>query len=165
MDQVLQVAERLRALINEGMNKKAERYFHFLMGIIALEKNDFPEALELLDRACALLRPQLHEGSYLACNEHAVFYNALASACYQAKDLKRAREEYLKIQMLTSGRLYYGDIYAKSFYMLGMICEEESDRAQAIEQYKTFLDVWKAADPGLSIVADARERLAGLRGP
>jgi tetratricopeptide (TPR) repeat protein len=165
MDQVLQVAERLRALIDEGMNKKAERYFHFLMGMIALEKNDFPEAIELLDRACALLRPQLHEGSYLVCNEHAVFYNALASACYQAKDLKRAREEYLKIQMLTSGRLYYGDIYAKSFYMLGMICEEESDRAQAIEQYKTFLDLWKAADPGLSIVADARERLAGLRGP
>jgi len=65
---------------------------------------------------------------------------------------------------LTTGRLGYGDIYAKSFYMLGKIYEQKGERTLAAENYRKFLDLWKDADPGIPEVDDARKRLAGLKG-
>ena len=56
----------------------------------------------------------------------------------------------------------YGDIYAKSFYMLGKTYEEQGTTGKAIEYYKKFLDLWKDADPGIAEVEDAKKRLAGL---
>jgi len=57
----------------------------------------------------------------------------------------------------------YGDIYAKSFYMLGIIYEEQNNPAKAIEHYEKFLSFWKDADPCIAEVEDARERLANLK--
>jgi len=76
--------------------------------------------------------------------------------------MERAIEEYQRILSLTTGRVYYGDIYAKSFYMLGRIYEEKGWKGKAIENYEKFLDLWKDADPGIAEVEDARKRLAGL---
>ena len=74
----------------------------------------------------------------------------------------KACKEYEKITQLTSGRVGWGDIYAKSFYMLGKIAEQQGDKARARQNYQKFLDIWKDADPGLPEPADARKRLAGL---
>ena len=49
------------------------------------------------------------------------------------------------------------------FYMLGKIYEQQVDTNKAIEHYEKFLSPWKDADPGTAEVADARERLAGLK--
>jgi cytochrome c-type biogenesis protein CcmH/NrfG len=57
-----------------------------------------------------------------------------------------------------------GDIYAKSYYMLGKINEEQGNSAKATEHYEKFLSLWKDADPGLPEVEDAKKRLAGLMG-
>ena len=54
-------------------------------------------------------------------------------------------------------------MYAKSFYMLGKICEAQNDKVTAIEHFEKFLDLWKNADLGIAEVDDARERLAGLQ--
>ena len=64
--------------------------------------------------------------------------------------------------MMTYGRGNHGDIYAKSFYMLGKIYEELGKKREATRNYERFLDLWKNADPGLSEVDDARARLASL---
>ncbi len=56
----------------------------------------------------------------------------------------------------------YGDIYAKSFYMLGKIYEQKGWKGKAIERYEKFLKLWKDADPGIAEVEDAKKRLAGL---
>ena len=97
--------------------------------------------------------------------QHALYIDSLAFAYYKSGDLEKSREEYQKTTKLTVGRLYYGDIYAKSFYMLGKIYEQKGWKGKAIEHYEKFLDLWKEADPGIAEVVDARKRLAGLQNP
>ena len=87
----------------------------------------------------------------------------MAFAYYRAGDLEKAQEEYEKITALTVGRIMYGDIYAKSFYMLGKIYEEQGDKDKAIEHYEKFLSLWKDADPGLPEVEDASTKLGDLK--
>ncbi len=88
----------------------------------------------------------------------------LALAYHKMGDLDKAQKEYEKITSLSRGRLFFGDIYVKSFYMLGKIYDEQGDHAKVIENYNKFLTLWKNADPGLPEVADARKRLAWLKG-
>jgi tetratricopeptide (TPR) repeat protein len=77
-------------------------------------------------------------------------------------DWDKARKEYESIGLMTYGRISHGDIYAKSFYMLGKIYEELGKKREAKKNYQRFLDLWKNADPGLPEVDDARARLAAL---
>jgi tetratricopeptide (TPR) repeat protein len=159
-DKVLQTAEELKNLIDSGMNKKALRYYHHLMGKLMLKNENFPRAIELFDKAHALLPFQ--SGWYFLEN-HALLIDALALSYYKSGNLEKAIKEYEKIITLTTGRLFYGDIYAKSFFMLGKIYEQQGDTAKAIEHYEKFLDLWKDADPGIAEVEDAKKRLAGLK--
>jgi len=82
---------------------------------------------------------------------------------YKAQNLDDARKEYEKIAALTNGRMWKGDIYAKSFYMLGMIYEQKGWKGKVIEHYEKFLDLWKDADPGIAEVENTRKRLIALR--
>ena len=94
---------------------------------------------------------------------HAFFVFPLGEAFYKSGNLEKAQEAFERITLMTTGRMLDGDLYAKSFYMLGKIYEEQGNTAQAIEHYEKFLTLWKNADPGLPEVADARERVASLR--
>jgi tetratricopeptide (TPR) repeat protein len=51
----------------------------------------------------------------------------------------------------------------KAHYLLGLTYEGSGWKPKAIEQYETFLDIWKDADPGIPVVEDARRRLEGLK--
>jgi len=64
----------------------------------------------------------------------------------------------------------YGDVRAaypilsvKAHYLLGLAYEKSGWTSKAIEQYETFLDIWKDADPGIEEIEDAKERLARLK--
>ncbi len=46
--------------------------------------------------------------------------------------IERAREEYQKMISLTTGRLSYGDLFAKSFYGLGKIYQQKKWTAKTI---------------------------------
>lgn len=100
---------------------------------------------------------------YAQNNEHALFIDALASAYFKFEDLEKAQKEYERIIFLTIARLYYGDIYAKSYYTLGKIFEQKGWEGKAIEHYEKFLELWKNADPGIPEVDDAKRRLAALK--
>jgi tetratricopeptide (TPR) repeat protein/predicted Ser/Thr protein kinase len=51
----------------------------------------------------------------------------------------------------------------RAYHLLGLAYEESGWNEKAIEQYETFLDLWKNADPGISEIDDARQRLTRLK--
>jgi tetratricopeptide (TPR) repeat protein len=152
-------AAELRSIIESSFYRKHIRFYYNLTGLIEMKRENVQDAAKYFERAISLLHFQKTKGN----NDHALFIEPLAYACYLQGEMEKAQEEYKKIINLTTGRVYYGDIYARSYYMLGKIHEQQGDTAKAIEHYEKFLDLWKDADPGLAEVEDARKRLAGLR--
>jgi serine/threonine protein kinase/Tfp pilus assembly protein PilF len=149
------LAAQLKEMIDNGIDKKAIKFYYHLMGEIERAGGNYSVAIEYFEKARSL------EG-YGPLTKRLDFANSLALTYYEAGDLENARDQYEEITTFTSTRLQYGDIYAKSFYMLGKICEEQGDAAKAIEYYEKFLDLWKDADPGIAEMEDARVKLANL---
>jgi len=155
-------AEELKKCAEGAVNKKLVRHHYFLTGMIEREAGRYASAIGDLKKAIAL-RPDESRDSSAPRNP--IFFDGLAAAYFKSGDLGRAKEQYRKIQSLALGRLQYGDIYATSFYWLGKIAEKEGNKAEAVENYRKFLDLWKDADPGLPEVEDAKKRLAALKSP
>jgi tetratricopeptide (TPR) repeat protein len=153
-------ADELKEITLKEMNEKFMRYYYYLMGRIALNNNNFSTAIDYFEKGLSLL-PSGY--SYMIIDERAFFIDPLAQTYYEVGEMDKAREAYNKITRLILGRLWRGDIYVKSFYMLGKIWEQKGDTAQAIKHYEKFLDLWKEADSGIVEVEDARKRLAGLK--
>jgi tetratricopeptide (TPR) repeat protein len=162
--------EALKEFDKSLNDPEAERMALFYKGLAHIKKKSMDEA----QKAAYELKELIEEGmnknlipfqnsAVYSIHGQALFISPLALAHYKSGDLEKAREEYEKIPTLTTGRLFYGDIYAKSFYMLGKIYEEQGDTAKAVEHYEKFLDLWKDADPGIAEVTDAWKRLAGLK--
>jgi tetratricopeptide (TPR) repeat protein len=156
-------AERLKKLIETGMHdKRTERYNYHLKGLIELKKNNFSPAINNFNKAISLLPAQNSE-SWAVYNRHAAFLDSLARAYYLSGNIEKARIEYEKINNLTMGRLMYGDIYARSYYMLGKIYQQTDWKCKAIENYQTFLNLWKDADANIPEIKDAKKQLSLLQ--
>jgi tetratricopeptide (TPR) repeat protein len=151
-------AEELRKLIKDSLFKKMIRLHQHLMGLIELEKENYPKAIDYFQKAIRLL-PYTRDGRR---EFRPLFINSLAETYYRAGDLAKALEEYKRITFLTFPRIWDGDIYAKSFYMMGKIYESTEKKAEATEAYDRFLELWKDADPGIPEVIDARKRLEAI---
>jgi len=154
-------ANELKKLTQVAIQKTAQRFYYHLMGLLELESGNILKAIEDFDAALAM-EPSQHAFAEWP-QSHALLIDAIALAYYKAGDLQKAQEEYEKITKLTAGRLCFGHLYAKSYFMLGKINEMRDNKFEAIEHYEKFLDLWKDADPGITEVEDARERLAGLK--
>jgi len=148
-------ADQLKELIEAGMNKRIFHLYYHLKSEIELQKGDCSQAVDFAKQAIALFkyRPLLIDAPYI---------DTLALAYYKAGDLKKAISEYERIASLTNGKLERGGIYVKSFYMLGKVYEQQGDMAKAKENYEKFLTLWKAADPGITEVEDAKKRVEGM---
>jgi tetratricopeptide (TPR) repeat protein len=163
LDKAQKVADELKEYIEKGMHRKAIRYHRTLMGMIEIKRENLSKAVVYFKEALSLLPFQHDLYSPRSRDYHALFIEPLALAYYKAGDFEKAREEYERIISLISGRLYNGDIYARSFYMLGKIFQEKGMKEKAIEHYKKFLALWKDADPGIPEVEGAKKRLAELK--
>jgi tetratricopeptide (TPR) repeat protein len=148
-------AERLKEMAEQAPNKERMRDYHYLTGMIELNKEDCPAAIESMKKALSLL-PETYALNLL-------YMDSLGLAYFRAGDLENAKKTYESVSSLTTGRFDYGDIYAKSYYMLGKIYEEMDYKGKAIENYEKFLEIWKDADPGLPEVDDAKIRLSTLQ--
>jgi tetratricopeptide (TPR) repeat protein len=154
VDNALKVAEELRDLCQQFVNKRLIRIYPNLIGMIELKREDYASAIESIKKAISL-DPNVFKN----------YIDSLALAYYQSGDLDNARTEYEKVISCPRGMMEYGLEYVNSFYILGKIHEQQGDSAKAIEHYEKFLDLWKDADPGIAEVEDARKRLAGLKSP
>jgi len=156
LDEAQKAADELKELIEKSIYKKNIRSYYHFMGRIELEKGNFSKAIEYLEEALSL-QP------YGPLVQDATDIEPLALAYYKAGNLENAREHYEWITSLTWSRLSWGDIYAKSFYMMGKIYQEQGKKNKAIENFEKFLDLWKEADPGIPEVEDARKQLAEIQ--
>jgi tetratricopeptide (TPR) repeat protein len=158
-DGALEAAGELKKVLDRSLRKKEVRLYYHLMGQIEMDEKDFPKAIEYFEKAVSLLPGQFS----IYMELHAQYMDSLAMAYFQAGKLEKARTEYESILSLTTGCLYFGNLYAKSFYRLGKIAEQQGDKTKARERYTQFLNLWKDADRGIPEVDDARKRLEGLK--
>ncbi len=163
LDKAQNVAGELREFIEKGMHRKSIRYYHLLMCMLELKRENFSKAVEYLKEALSLMSYQNSLLSPILRDDQALFIEPLAFTYYKTGNLEKAQEEYERITLLISGRLPYGDIYAKSFYMLGKIYQEMGMNEKAVENYEKFLALWKDADPDIREVSEAKAQLASLR--
>ncbi len=153
-------AEELKALIEKGSHQNEMRRYCHLVGMIELERKNYTQAIEHLETALSLLPFQSSlwaEGHLM--NNQALYIDALALGYYRAGNLDQAQEMYDRISRLTTGRLYFEDVYARSFYTLGRIFQRMGESERAEENYNKFLALWFDADSGIPEVNDAKRRL------
>ncbi len=164
LDEAQRTADELKELVENWISPKIMRSYYHLAGRIELERNNFREAIGYLKKATTLLPYPHYEWYYRIPPAEAQFRESLASAYYQSGDLDSARQEYEKIIRLTTGKLWYGDIFRNSFYFLAKLYERKGQREEAIRHYEKFLSLLKDADPGFVEIDDAQNRLAVLKG-
>jgi tetratricopeptide (TPR) repeat protein len=157
MDEAQETAHQLLELIDQGMIEKAKRYHHHLLGMIELKKSNFTQAIQEFTTAISLLSAEFSIDSW-----HALFIEPLARAYDMNENIENAQREYEKIVSLTFGRMYQGDIYAKSLYMLGKIHQEKGETEKAVEYYEQFLEILKNPDRKSSELQDAQKQLSLL---
>lgn len=147
----------LRRLIEKERFTKGIRHYDHLMGSIALAEGRSDQAVRHFEYAVSLL-PHQRE----CVDEQAFYLDSLARAYYLQDNRSKALEAYRKIISLTTGRLRWGDIYAKAFYWLGKIHLRNGDLSKAKAHFEDFLRRWNSADVGLPEVEDARKQLEAL---
>ena len=155
-DEALKTADELKTLILDSHNPNNMHFFHHLAGMVELNQNNFASAIENFKEALSLQTSDPR-------NKNAGYIESLAVAYYTSEDIDKAQAEYERITSSSSGRLSFGDVYARSYYELGKIYEQKGWKGKAIEHYEKFLSLWKDADPGIPELKDATKRLAGLK--
>ncbi|MGD9347395.1 MAG: CsgG/HfaB family protein [Candidatus Aminicenantes bacterium] len=163
MDEAQRIADELRDLIDDWLNRKLMRYYYHLIGRLELIKENFSGAIGNFKKAMTLLPYQHYEWHYRLPMAHSLFLGSLADAYYKTGDFESAEQEYEKITHLTIGKLWYGDVFTNSHYMLARVFEHLRQREKAITHYDKYLALTKNADPGIREIEDAKKRLAGLK--
>jgi serine/threonine protein kinase/Tfp pilus assembly protein PilF/TolA-binding protein len=154
IEEAKKIAQQLRQIIEITSFPKSMRYYDHLTGQIVLEEGHPDQAVYHFGQAISLL-PYQREIN----DEHAFYYDGLAAACYKSGNWPKAIEAYKAIISLTTGRLCWGDIYARSHYWLGKSYQKVGNSIEARTYYQAFLRFWENADSGLPEAADAKKEL------
>jgi serine/threonine protein kinase/tetratricopeptide (TPR) repeat protein len=155
------IAEKLRANIDKCCHRHQMKLYYHLVGLLAFKKQQYENAVQLFEKA---IEGQSYQKSFMFSRDmHAIFYNDLARVYMKTGELGKAREYYEKITGLTTGRFWFGDVYARSFYHLAKIFQQMGWEGKALDHYKKFLTIWDQADPDLPELQDARNQLTLLK--
>ena len=128
--------------------------YHRVSGIVELLKGNAKEAISHLRQGLTENSKPLFEARYFLAEA----YLQSGQADEAANLLERALLSH------DERRMVYPTLSVKAHHLLGKAYQQLGRNEEAIKQYKEFLKIWEDADPGISEVEDAKERLASLEG-
>jgi tetratricopeptide (TPR) repeat protein len=135
-------------------------YYNFLQAEIFLAEG-------AVDKAISTCEKSAHLGSfvpnYLFHHNPPFLKDTLARAYRENGEIEKAIAEYQRLTTFDPQREERYLTHPKYYYRLAKLYEQKVDKAQAIQNYEKFLDLWKDADPGLAEVDDARKRLVAIK--
>ncbi len=150
IDQAEAVADSFKVIADE--NPRMESDYEYALGTIQLARG----------------RPEAAVTYFLESDKKAAAYSFsihywLARAYLENGQPEEAAGEFESLlRQVSMWRLYWGIWAVESYYYLGRSYEEMGRNDKAMANYKTFLDIWKNADPGIKLLDEARTRLAQL---
>ena len=154
------VAGQFRALTGSGATRRILRERDFFQGVVVLKSGRAAEAVELLERTVS--QAVRKDG----VDSQVMLYRlALASAKERTGDLAGAAEDLRWIIESPGDSLSFDGALVKAVLGLARIEDKLGRAERAREGYRTFLELWREADPGRPEVEEARARLAALFGP
>jgi tetratricopeptide (TPR) repeat protein len=108
-------------------------------------------------------RPQAYTSGLQYYSYNVPFHKDVLARAYVKKgELDKAIVEYEGLTTFDYRKEAQFLIHPKYHYRLGLLYEQKGQKAKAAARYRKFLDLWKAADPSLPEIADAKKRLAAL---
>lgn len=179
-DEFEEQAERIKRSVERDGYPRLMRTYYYLLGYRELKRNNLERAVGLLGRAVDLMSVPGRVGlGKDEADPQLLFALAEAYDRLESRSTIRALPAFEKVTQPVFSRLRSrGDLYAKSFYHMARIYENEADfryatapekrenLAKAIANYRKFLGLWEDASPIFAAyVEDARARLAHLTSP
>jgi tetratricopeptide (TPR) repeat protein len=156
---VEKLTRQFQALAASGMSKRPAREYDLFRGMLELEKDRPLEAVKLIEKAISQLPPgNSSDGRKI------IFYVTLASAREKAGDFAGASSAYEEVTGSAGDRLQIAEYYPWAVLGRARMEEKLVRPARALEGYRSFLALWKDADPGRPEVAEARGRIDALSG-
>lgn len=147
-----EVAKSLKADIEKRDVQKMYSYW-FVASLIEKVKNNKKASVDYLEKAVQKLPRFDFTVNYF-----------LAQAYLETGRLDEAVVGLEKLLNRYDEERPYNSIRAvKAHYFLAQAYEKSGWKQKAIEKYQEFLDIWKEADPGVTEIDDAKQRLAKLK--
>jgi serine/threonine protein kinase/tetratricopeptide (TPR) repeat protein len=165
VDQASVRVSEIESLLLEMNSEQAPDHklmIDLLQGEMLLAQEDFDKALVVGKRACGAESPYWKPG--MKRHRFSTYHFDLVARIYAKKgEFSRAISEYERLFETNCSTGFCILINPLFHYRLGLMYEDANETYEAIAEFEKFLDLLKDADPSLTEVADARERVAELR--
>jgi tetratricopeptide (TPR) repeat protein len=154
IDQAESNAEKLKVMIQKGMNKKEMRLYNLVNGSILIEKGNTEDAVKEFQNGISLL--SAYNGT------EAWYLNAMAEAFYQSQEFEKA-QRVLEDSVNNISLRFQGEyFFSKNLFQMGQILEAKGMKKEAKKYYAEFLHLWEKADDSLDLKKEAQTRLNSL---
>ncbi|MEN8153266.1 MAG: FlgO family outer membrane protein [Acidobacteriota bacterium] len=141
-ESIIKIIEKSK--INIIFNSYFKRQIYYLKGKIEEKKGNIKDAVRYFKNIIDLL-PEPFSRTYYS-NFHTLYFFEIAQIYFKSGQNKKAEEWFSKLQSFKPANLYFGDLYARSYYYTGKIYQKKKWFGKAIESYKKFLSLWENGD-------------------
>ncbi|MGB9005015.1 MAG: protein kinase [Candidatus Aminicenantales bacterium] len=136
-------------------------YYDLFQGEVFMAEASVEQAIAVLSKTPGPGRPPWMSGIFPSYNMPFI-KDTLARAYVKKGQVEKAIAEYERLTSFDPKREERLLIYPKYHYWLAKLYEQKEFKDKAARQYRKFLEIWKAADPGLQEYQEAQTRLTAL---